>query len=148
MGKFFEKVLANRLQFDATKYGALHPSQHGGTLGHCTEDAGVLLCHHILANRVKGLHTSCLAINVEQCFPLVNHSYLIRVLEHFGFSPVYIRFFRSYCRGMKQCDRFLPVTPPKKCDGDTVIHDRRTKVQHLRQNFGVIKGLGAKFGLP
>ncbi|KAF8639406.1 hypothetical protein AX16_010319, partial [Volvariella volvacea WC 439] len=40
VAKLMEKVLLNRLQWEAVKYGILHPNQHGGTKKHSTDDAG------------------------------------------------------------------------------------------------------------
>ena len=45
MGKLIEKMIANRLQFDAAKNGILHPCQFGGVRQNSTEDAGVYLTH-------------------------------------------------------------------------------------------------------
>ncbi|KAJ3527026.1 hypothetical protein NM688_g8183 [Phlebia brevispora] len=47
LGKWFEKIIARRLQFDGQKFGILHPSQFGGTIQHSTTDAGVQLVHNI-----------------------------------------------------------------------------------------------------
>ncbi|PSS06645.1 hypothetical protein PHLCEN_2v3601, partial [Hermanssonia centrifuga] len=43
LGKLCEKVLANRMQFDAQKFGLVHPCQYGGTMAHSTTDAGINL---------------------------------------------------------------------------------------------------------
>lgn len=47
LGKLLEKVLARRMQFDAQKYGIMHPCQFGGTIQHNTTDAGIQLVHNI-----------------------------------------------------------------------------------------------------
>ncbi|TFY73624.1 hypothetical protein EWM64_g10388, partial [Hericium alpestre] len=96
LGKLCEKILANRLQFEALKHNIFHASQCGGVKAHCTEDAGVLLVHHVLAARAKGLHTSCLAVDIAQFYPSVPHELLSRVLERQGFAPEYVAFFRAY----------------------------------------------------
>ena len=96
IGKLMEKVLANRLQFEGAKHNILHPNQFGGTRFHCTEDAGVMLTQHIRAGWREGLHTSCVALDVAQFFPSINHDMLIALLRKQGFSPIYLRFFESY----------------------------------------------------
>ena len=45
LGKLIEKMIARQLQFDAVKYGILHPNQLGGVAQRSTEDAGVFLTH-------------------------------------------------------------------------------------------------------
>ena len=45
LGKLIEKMVARRLQFDAIKYGILHPNQLGGVAQRSTEDTGVFLTH-------------------------------------------------------------------------------------------------------
>ena len=49
LGKLIEKMIARRLQFDAVKYGILHPNQLGGVAQWSTEDAGVFLMHLVRA---------------------------------------------------------------------------------------------------
>jgi hypothetical protein len=43
LGKLFEKMLFNRLQFKAAEYGVLHPNQLGGFCQNSTKDAGCFL---------------------------------------------------------------------------------------------------------
>ena len=49
MGKLFEKMIANCLQFEAAKEGILHPCQFGGVRQNSTEDAGIYLIHLVHA---------------------------------------------------------------------------------------------------
>jgi hypothetical protein len=45
LGKMFEKMLSNRLQFEAAKHGVLHPNLFGGVCQNSTKDAGCFLTH-------------------------------------------------------------------------------------------------------
>jgi hypothetical protein len=45
LGKIFEKMLSNRLQFEAAEHGVLHPNQFGGVGQNSTKDAGCFLTH-------------------------------------------------------------------------------------------------------
>jgi hypothetical protein len=45
LGKMFEKMLSNRLQFKAAEHGVLHPNQFGGVCQSFTKDAGCFLTH-------------------------------------------------------------------------------------------------------
>src|SRR5437660_725839 len=49
LGKLVEKMLANRLQFEAQKFSIFHPNQFGGVRQHSTEDAGIYLTHIVRA---------------------------------------------------------------------------------------------------
>jgi hypothetical protein len=40
LGKMFEKMLSNRLQFEAAEHGVLHPNQFGRVCQNSTKDAG------------------------------------------------------------------------------------------------------------
>ena len=47
LGKLIEKMVANWLQWDATKFSLLHPLQFGGVRGNSTEDAGSYITHAV-----------------------------------------------------------------------------------------------------
>ena len=99
LGKLIEKMVARRLQFDAVKYGILHPNQLGGVAQQSTEDAGVFLTHLVQAGWAKGLKTSIIAFDIAQFFPSLNHSMLTSILSHFGFANCIVDFFSDYLVG-------------------------------------------------
>jgi hypothetical protein len=45
IGKLFEKMLAQRMQFDTVRLGIFHSNQLGGIKQRSTEDAGIFLTH-------------------------------------------------------------------------------------------------------
>ncbi|CAA7269302.1 unnamed protein product [Cyclocybe aegerita] len=98
-GKLIEKMIANRIQFDAVKHDIFHPNQLGGIRQRSTEDAGLILTHLVQAGWVKGLQTSALAFDIAQFFPSINHEMFMAVLRKQGFSPVLVEFFASYLVG-------------------------------------------------
>ncbi|CAA7270015.1 unnamed protein product [Cyclocybe aegerita] len=98
-GKLIEKMIANRIQFDAVKHDIFHPNQLGGIHQRSTEDAGLILTHLVRAGWVKGLQTSALAFDIAQFFPSINHEMFMAVLRKQGFSPVLAEFFASYLVG-------------------------------------------------
>ncbi|CAA7264655.1 unnamed protein product [Cyclocybe aegerita] len=98
-GKLIEKMIANRIQFDAVKHDIFHPNQLGGICQRSTEDAGLILTHLVRAGWVKGLQTSTLAFDIMQFFPSINHEMFMAVLRKQGFSPVLVDFFASYLIG-------------------------------------------------
>ncbi|CAA7269050.1 unnamed protein product [Cyclocybe aegerita] len=99
-GKLIEKMIANRIQFDAVKHDIFHPNQLGGIRQRSTEDAGLILTHLVHAGWVKGLQTSALAFDIAQFFPSINHEMFMAVLHKQGFSPVLVEFFASYLVGL------------------------------------------------
>ena len=50
LGKLIEKMIARQLQFDAVKYGILHPNQLRGVAQWSTENASVFLIHLVQAS--------------------------------------------------------------------------------------------------
>ncbi|CAA7259600.1 unnamed protein product [Cyclocybe aegerita] len=78
-GKLIEKMIANRIQFDAVKHDIFHPNQLGGIRQRSTEDAGLILTHLF--------------------FPSINHEMFMAVLRKQGFSPILVEFFASYLVG-------------------------------------------------
>jgi hypothetical protein len=99
MGKLLEKMLANRLQFEAAEHSVLHPNQFGGVRQNSTEDAGCFLSHVVRAGWHAGLKTSVVAFDLAQFFPSINHELILSILEKQGFAPEIVAFFRSYLVG-------------------------------------------------
>ena len=79
-GKLFEKVLAKRMQFDAQKYGILHPCQYGGTMQHATTDAGLDVVHYVQEAWARDLVPSMLLLDVSQFYPSINHEVMVAML--------------------------------------------------------------------
>jgi hypothetical protein len=96
LGKMFEKMLSNRLQFEAAKHGVLHPNQFGGVCQNSTEDAGCFLTHIVHVGWRAKLKTSMVAFDLAQFFPSINHDVLFSILGKQGFAPEVVAFFRSY----------------------------------------------------
>jgi hypothetical protein len=99
MGKLLEKMLANRLQFEAAEHGVLHPNQFGDVRQNSTEDAGCFLSHVVRAGWHAGLKTSVVAFDLAQFFPSINHELILSILKKQGFAPEIVAFFRSYLVG-------------------------------------------------
>jgi hypothetical protein len=96
LGKMFEKMLSNRLQFEAAKHGVLHPNQFGGVCQNSTEDAGCFLNHLVQAGWCAKLKTSMVTFDLAQFFPSINYDVLLSILDKQGFVPEVVVFFKSY----------------------------------------------------
>jgi Reverse transcriptase (RNA-dependent DNA polymerase) len=99
LGKLFEKLLSQRLQFDSVAHGAFHPMQFGGITQCSTEDAWVYLTHLVCAGWAEGLQMSMVMFDITQFFPSINHDVLLQVIDRSGFPPCVGRFFHSYLVG-------------------------------------------------
>jgi hypothetical protein len=69
LGKMFEKMLSNRLQFEAPEHGVLHLNQFGGVRQNSTKDAGCFLPHIVQAGWHAELKTSVVTFDLAQFFP-------------------------------------------------------------------------------
>ncbi|KAF8622873.1 hypothetical protein AX15_006683 [Amanita polypyramis BW_CC] len=96
IGKLLSKVLATRLQDEALKHDLLHPLQFGGIKQRSTTDAGLILTEFIKKARDSGRFTSCLAIDMAQYFPSLNHLVLKTMLTKLGFALNITKLFSSY----------------------------------------------------
>ncbi len=96
IGKLFEKMIANRFQFDMIALDLVHPNQFGGVRQRSTEDAGAYLTHLVRAGWARKLKTSVIAFDIAQFFPSLNHEFLLAVMEQQGFPVEILCFFRSY----------------------------------------------------
>jgi hypothetical protein len=96
LGKMFEKMLSNRLQFEAAEHRVLHPNQFGGICQNSTKDAGCFLTHIVCTGWCAKLKTSMVTFDLAQFFPSINHDVLLSFLDKQGFMPEVVVFFRSY----------------------------------------------------
>jgi hypothetical protein len=96
LAKMFEKMLSNRLHFEAAEHGVLHPNQFGGVHQNSTKDTGCFLTHIVCAGWHAKLKTSVVAFDLAQFFPSINHDVLLSILDKQGFAPEVVTFFRSY----------------------------------------------------
>ena len=96
LGKLIEKVIAERLQFIVVSNNFIHPSQLSGLKFKSTADASIALTHIVQSEWAKEKTTSTLAFDISQFFPLLNHCFLILVLEKAGLDPKVTNFFANY----------------------------------------------------
>ena len=74
----------------------IHPSQLSGLKFKSTADASIALTHIVQSEWAKEKTTSTLAFDISQFFPLLNHCFLILVLEKAGLDPKVTNFFANY----------------------------------------------------
>ncbi|KAF8622379.1 hypothetical protein AX15_007063 [Amanita polypyramis BW_CC] len=96
VGKLLSKVLAVHLQDEALKYDLLHLLQFGGIKQRSTTDAGLVLTEFIKKAWNAGHFTLCLAIDMAQYFPSLNHTVLKTMLVKLGFALNITNLFSRY----------------------------------------------------
>jgi len=101
IGKLFEKMIGECLQFHTISNNFIHQSQLGGLKQRSTTDAGVVLTQIICSGWVKNLITSTLAFNIAQFFPSLNHQLLPLILDKVGLDQRVFIFFKNYLVGRK-----------------------------------------------
>lgn len=110
LGKLLEKLIAKRMQFDAQKFGIMHPCQFGGTAQHSTTDAGIQLVHNIRQAWKMGMDSSALLLDVSQFFPSIHHGLLAGILRKQGFDAHLCAYFEHYLVDRQTQFRFNGAT--------------------------------------
>jgi len=96
LGKLIEKVIGERLQFQALSKKFIYPCQLEELKQCLTVDMGIVLMYLIHAEWVKNCLTSILVF-----FPYLNHQLLPSILNKAGFDPRVSHFFGNYLVGRK-----------------------------------------------
>jgi len=73
IGKLFEKIIGEHLQFHMISNSFIHPCQLSGLKQRSTTNTGVALTHFIRSGWVKNLTNSTLVFDIAQFFPSLNH---------------------------------------------------------------------------
>jgi len=73
LGKLIEKVVGERLQFQALFNNTIHSCQLGGLKQQSTTNADTFLTHLICSGWIKNCSTSTLMFDITQFFPSLNY---------------------------------------------------------------------------
>ncbi|KAF8632101.1 hypothetical protein AX17_004926 [Amanita inopinata Kibby_2008] len=96
LGKLVEKIVAQRLTYEAGRENLIPTNQFGGRDKSSVIDACLSLTHDIQAAWKNGLSLSFLAIDVKGYFDNVNHICLTHMLELLGFTPEIVAWTKSF----------------------------------------------------
>ena len=96
IAKWMEKIINKRIQYDAHKYGILHPCQFGSSWQRSTVDAIAYVTNHIQQGWWKKLVTTMIGFDIAQFFPSINHDLLITICSCCGFSPTFTNWLHAY----------------------------------------------------
>ena len=101
IGKLFEKIISERLQFLSISNNFIHSCQLDRLKYRSTIDTSITLTYFVCTGWVKNLTTSTLAFNIIQFFLLLNYQLLSLILNKTSFDHKILFFFRNYLVGKK-----------------------------------------------
>ena len=84
IGKLFDKMIGEHLQFHIIFNNFIHLSQLSGLKQRSIMDIGVTLTHIIQSGWIRNLTTSTLASDIAQFFSFLNHQLLFLILDKAG----------------------------------------------------------------
>ena len=102
INKVFEKLIHRRLYRFLQKHNILNQNQYGFRKNSSTTYAIYDLIENKLKNLDENLYTCALYIDLSKAFDTVNHSILLKKLDHHGIRGVPLELFKSYLSNRKQ----------------------------------------------
>ena len=102
INKVFEKLIHTRMYRFLQKNKILNPNQYGFRKKCSTAFAIYDLIENKLKNLDENLFTCALYVDLSKAFDTVDHSILLKKLEHHGIRGVPLELFKSYLNDRKQ----------------------------------------------
>ena len=112
--RIFEKIMFIRLKSFLEKFSLLYDSQYGFREKRSTEHAILEITNQIQTNMDRKLYTCRIFIDLQKAFDTVDHSILLKKLEHYGIRGIVNDWFTSYLASRKQITEFGPSNISKK----------------------------------
>ena len=112
--RIFEKMMYIRLKSFLEKFSILYDSQYGFRERRSTEHAILEITNQIQTNMDRKLYTCGILIDLQKAFDTVDHSILLKKLEHYGIRGIVNDWFTSYLTSRKQITEFGPSNISKK----------------------------------
>ena len=104
--KIFERLTLNRMEDFIYQQNILTPCQFGFRRGRSTTLAVIKLVSHIVEAYHQKVYSACFFLDLRKAFDTVNHSLLLKKLEHYGFRGQCSDYLRSY---YENCSPYVEV---------------------------------------
>ena len=93
---------------------SLHESQYGFREKRSTEHAILEIINQIQTNMDRKLYTCGIFIDLQKAFDTVDHTILVKKLDHYGVRGIVNDWFTSYLTAPKQITEIGPLKISKK----------------------------------
>ena len=100
--KIFDKIMHKRLYNSLEVNDILQPLQFGFRKKHSTQHTLISMTETIRKTIDIGNFRCGIFIDLKKAFDTVNHSILLRKLEHYGIRGIPLQWFHSYLSNHKQ----------------------------------------------
>ena len=107
-------MMYNRLKAFLEKFGILHESQYGFREKRSTEHAILEIINQIQTNMERKLYTCGIFIDLQKAFDTVDHTILLKKLDHYSVRGIVNDWFTSYLTARKQITEIGPLNISKK----------------------------------
>ncbi len=107
LNKIFEKVVFRRVHEFLSKNKSFYELQYGFRQKHSTNHALLDITENIRAALDKGHYACGIFVDLQKAFDTVNHSILIKKLNHYGIRGSLLEWFKSYLNNRKQFTSIL-----------------------------------------
>ena len=102
ISKILEKIVRDRVMEYLKHIKILNKCQFGFRNNHSTNHATINLAEITLDGLERGLKSGTVFLDVAKAFDTVNHRYLLRKLEHYGFRGTTLMWMESYLTNRSQ----------------------------------------------
>ena len=102
ISKLFEKLVNNRIVNFLERNEILYNHQYGFRHGYNTKLSLINLINQITKYTDEGRITVGVFIDFAKAFDTINHTILLKKLEHYGIRGIALEWFRNYLKNRQQ----------------------------------------------
>jgi hypothetical protein len=111
--KYFEKIMYRRIFDYFTRKNLLSKNQYGFRAGHSTFMALLEMQNKISEAIDNNMFSLGIFFDLSKAFDTVDHSILLKKLEHYGIRGINLAWFSSYLENRMQCVSYHSHLSPK-----------------------------------